>query len=64
MRNLKNKTDKQNRNRLTDTENRQTAVRGEGIGKLGEKGEGIKKYKSVVTEQSQRCKLQHRKHSQ
>ena len=29
-----------------------------------EKGEGIKKYKLVVTEQSQGCKVQHREYSQ
>ena len=38
-----NKINKQkNRNRLIDTEHRMTAVRGEGVGELGKKGEGIK----------------------
>ena len=37
-----NKQNKQNRNRLIDTENRLTAVRGRGVGKMGGKGEGIK----------------------
>ena len=30
---------------------------------LGDKGEGIKKYKLVVTEQAQRCRLQHREYN-
>ena len=37
-----NKINKQNRNRLMDTENRLTAVKGEGVGGHGEKGKGIK----------------------
>ena len=36
MRNLKSKINKQNRNRLTDTENRLTAGRGRGVGGMGE----------------------------
>ena len=40
---------KQNRNRLTDIENFQTVARWAGSQGLGEKGEGIKKYKLVVT---------------
>ena len=39
---------KQNRNRLMDTENIFTVARLGG--RLGNKGEGIKKYKLVVTE--------------
>ena len=35
-----------------------------GVEEVDEKGEGIKKYKLVGTEQSQRCKLQHRKYSE
>ena len=31
---------------------------------MGEKGEGIKKYKLVVTEQSQGRKVQHREYGQ
>ena len=37
-----NKINKLNRNRLIDTDNRLTAVRGEGAGGLGGTGEGIK----------------------
>ena len=37
-----NKINKQNRKRLMDTENRLTAVKGEGVGGHGEKGKGIK----------------------
>ena len=40
---------KQNRNRLTDTENRPVVARGEGIWGLGENGEGIGKYGLAVT---------------
>ena len=39
MWNLKNQINKQNRNRLIDTENRLTAVRGEGVGELDEKSD-------------------------
>ena len=38
---------KQNRNRLIDTEDKLTVARGEGVGELGEKDEGIKKCKSA-----------------
>ena len=38
---------KQNRNRLIDTEKRLRAA--EGFGKVGEKAEGIEKHKLVVT---------------
>ena len=37
-------------------------ARWEGGRRMGEKGEGIK-YKLVVTEQSQRCKVQHREYN-
>ena len=50
MWNLKNKINKQNRNRLVDSEKRLTAERGEGCLGLCEKGEGIEQYKLVVTE--------------
>ena len=40
-----NKINTQNRNRLIDTENKLTAVRGEGIGGLGDKGKGMKQKK-------------------
>ena len=41
---------KQNRNRLIETENIFMVARGEGVGGMGEEGEGVKKYKLVVTE--------------
>ena len=44
-----NTTNKQNRNRLANTENRLMVARGERGWGLGEKGEGIEKYRSVVT---------------
>ena len=40
--NLKSKINEKNKNRLIDTENRLTALRGEGGWELGEIGEGIK----------------------
>ena len=44
MWNLKNKINKQNINRLKDTENRLMVARGKGgLEELGEKGEGTKK---------------------
>ena len=48
--NLKNIDNKQNRNRLIDKENILTVTRWEGLGEMGEKGDGINKYKLVVTE--------------
>ena len=44
------KQNKQNRNRLIDTENIWQLSDGRGFGGMGEKGEGIKKYRLVVTE--------------
>ena len=41
---------KENRNRLIDTENILMVARGRGVGGMGERCEGIKKYKLVVTE--------------
>ena len=41
-------TNKQNRNRLRDTEKRLMVARGEGVGGLDKKGEGIEKYRLVV----------------
>ena len=38
-------------------------IRG-GVGGMSKKGEGIKKYKLVFTEQSWGCKIQHRKYKQ
>ena len=49
MWNLKNKINKQNRNRLTDTENRLTVAGGEVDWEQDETGEEITKYRSVVT---------------
>ena len=43
---------KQNRNRLIDTENVLMVARWERVRGMGEKGEEIKKYRLVVTEQS------------
>lgn len=40
---------KRNRNRLTDKENRWKVARGEGIAGLGERNEGIRKYRLAVT---------------
>ena len=65
MWNLKNKINEQTKqNRLANTENRLMVIRGRGAGVLGEKGEGTKKYRLVVTKQSQGCKVQHRPDSQ
>ena len=47
---------KQNRNRVADPENRLMAARGERGGGTGWEGEGIRKYKLVITEQSQDVK--------
>ena len=52
MRNLKKNINKQNGNGLIDTENGLMAARWDGVGGLGVKGEGIEKYRLVVTEQS------------
>ena len=40
---------KQNRNRLTDTEKRMMVARGKGISALGGRGEQIKRYRLAVT---------------
>ena len=45
---LMNKINKQNRNRLIDTENRLTAVRGEGVGGLGEKVKGLSQKTATI----------------
>lgn len=45
-----NKMNKQSRNRLIDRENILTVDRWKEVWKMGEKGEGIKNYKLVVTE--------------
>ena len=41
---------KQNRNRLIDTENIMTVDRWKGVGEMSVKSEGIKKYKLAITE--------------
>ena len=41
---------KQNKNRLVDTENILTVVRCDGVGRMDEKSEGTKEYTLVVTE--------------
>ena len=43
---------KQNRNRLINTENILMVARWEGVAGMGEKGKGAEKYKLVVTKQS------------
>ena len=58
--NLKKTINKENRNRLTDTENRLMVAKWERIWRLGEKGERIDKYRLVVTKQSWGCKVQHK----
>ena len=47
---------RQNRNRLTDTENRLMVARRRAFGELGEKGEGTKKSRSVVIKDSRDVK--------
>lgn len=37
---------------------------GRAVGRLGGRGEGIEKFKLVVTEESWGCEVQHREHSQ
>ena len=50
MWNLRNKINEQtNRNRLIDTDNKLIVSRREGVGRVDQKGEGIKKYKLTVT---------------
>ena len=49
MWNLKNKMNKQNRNRLIDTEINSRLPDMMGVGGMSEKGRGIKKYKLVIT---------------
>ena len=53
---------KQNRNRIIDTENDLMVARWEGNKGYEQKSEGIKKYKLVVTEKSWGHKIQHRKY--
>ena len=43
------------RNRLIDTENRLTAVRGEGVGGMGGKVEGIEQKKKILIEDMTWC---------
>ena len=53
---------KQNRNRLIDTENRLVIFRGRGgWGGWVKRGEGSEKYRLVVTKESWGCQLEHRR---
>ena len=53
MWNPKNKIHKQTKlKQLIDAESRLVVARGVGVGALGGRGEGTKKHKSAVTEQS------------
>ena len=56
--------DKHNRNRLIATGNILMVAGGEGVGRLWGRGEGMEEYKSVATEWSRGCKVQHREYSQ
>ena len=55
---------KQNRNRLIETEDRLMVVIKDGVWGTGWKGEGTEKYKLAVTKQLQGCEVQHREYSQ
>ena len=58
MWNLKSKINEQaNRNRLTDTENIMTVTDGRSVADMGEKVEEMKKYKFLLTEMPQGCKV-------
>ena len=50
---------KQNINKLIDADNILMVARWERVRGMGEKGEGIKKYRLVVTEQSRGGEVQH-----
>ena len=56
MWNLKNKINEQTKQTIDPD--------GKGIREHGVKGEGIEKYKQVITKQSWGCKVQHREYSQ
>ena len=58
------KMKRQNRKRLIGTENILMVATWKSSWGTGEKGEGTKKYELVVTEQSQRYKVQHREYTQ
>ena len=60
----KNNINKQNTNSFTDTENRLMVSKERGVGGVGKTGEGMEKYRLVVTNYSLRCKVEHRKYSQ
>ena len=49
MWNLKTKINNQKRNKLIDPEDRLMVAKWDGVGRPGEKDEGIKKHKFVVT---------------
>ena len=55
---------KQSRNRLIETKTDQCWTEGREVGGLGGKGAGVKKYRLVVTEQSQARKLLPREYRQ
>ena len=59
-----NKQSGQNRNRLTDTQNRLMVHRGEEGWQMGEKGEGTEKHRLVVTEYPWGSEVRHREFSQ
>ena len=63
--NLKNKLNEQTKVKQIHRYREQTdgGQRGGGIRGLVKKGEGIRKYKLVVTKQSWRCEVQHRKYT-
>ena len=64
MWNLKNKINQQAKLKQTHrAESRLVAARGEGAWGTEGKGEGIKRCRLVVTEQSWGCKVQHREYS-
>lgn len=61
---LKNKINTPNRNKLIDNENKLITVRWEAGRAMGEKGEGMKKYKLPVITKSRGCEAQHREYGQ
>ena len=59
--------DSKNQNKIetnSQIENKLMVSRWEGVERLGEKGDGIKKYKLTVTKESRGCKVQRREYSQ
>ena len=64
MWNPKNQPNKQNRNRLTDTENKLVVARGEDGSRLGEIGEGDLEVQIASYEINHGCNEQQREYSQ